>query len=111
MQRYILVRFLQALIAVFVLFTVVFVISRLSGDPVSRLLPADAPPGAYDDMRKSLGLDKPYVVQYGSFIAKATRGDFGKSLKSRRPVSDLVRERLPNSVKLAAAALAITMLL
>jgi peptide/nickel transport system permease protein len=63
----------------------------------------------YAEARRYLGLDRPYVEQYLSFVGKAVRGDFGTSLRARKPVIDLIRERLPNSLKLAVFAMGISL--
>src|SRR5262245_14317918 len=64
----------------------------------------------YDNARRYLGLDRPYLEQYCSFVGHAVTGDFGNSLRARRPVNELLRERLPNSVKLAAFSMAVSLL-
>src|SRR2546426_7175140 len=72
-------RLLRALIAVWLVSTVVFVVMRLSGDPVPLLLPPDAPRSEIFRVRRELGLDQPLPVQYGVFLANVLRGDFGRS--------------------------------
>lgn len=84
---------------------VVFFIVRLSGDPVSLLLPMDATPEVQTALRERLGLDDPLVVQYARFAGGIVRGDFGESLRHRQPAIELVIERLPATFELAAAAL------
>src|SRR5262249_61291713 len=61
--------------------------------------------------RRYLGLDRPYVEQYVSFVGKALTGDFGTSLRARRPVGELIAQRLPNSLRLAAFAMSVSLLL
>src|SRR6266478_9841444 len=63
----------------------------------------------YAEARRYLGLDRPYVEQYLSFVGRAVTGDFGTSLRARRPVSELLRERLPNSLSLAAFAMGVSL--
>jgi peptide/nickel transport system permease protein len=58
-------------------------------------------------IRRELGLDKPFVTQYVQWIAGAVRGDFGYSYTQRRPVSDIIKERFPRSMELAALTLLI----
>src|SRR2546427_3804279 len=69
------------------------------------ILPMNASEEDYANARKYLGLDRPYVEQYFSFVGRAVTGDFGTSIRARRPVIELLRERLPNSLKLAAFAM------
>jgi peptide/nickel transport system permease protein len=86
---------------------VVFALSRLAGDPLLLF----AKPGGYgvspeqeDALRASYGLDKPVVVQYVVWLGKAFKGDLGETLVQRRPVSGLIRERIPASFQLGFAA-------
>lgn len=105
MQRYILIRIAQAIVALWVLTSVVFFALQATGDPVSYLLPADAPAGEEELLRKSLGLDRPIFVQYGIFMKKAWTGDFGKSTTRKTKALDLLFERFPNTLKLALSSL------
>src|SRR5437667_11140461 len=73
------------------------------------LLPMNASEEDYANARRYLGLDRPYVEQYLSFAGKAVTGDFGTSIRARRPVIELIRDRLPNSLKLAAFAMAVSL--
>ena len=110
MQRYILRRLAQSLIALLALSMIIFVLCRLIGDPTMLMLPDTATQDDIAQLRSALGLDKPWPVQYWLFISKAVQGDFGRSLKGQMPVMDLIKERLPNSIKLAAVSLTITVL-
>jgi peptide/nickel transport system permease protein len=73
------------------------------------ILPMSATEEDYKYARAYLGLDRPYVAQYLSFVGRAVTGDFGTSIRARRPVSELIRERLPNSLKLAAFAMGVSL--
>jgi len=84
---------------------------RLTGDPALLMLPPDAGADALEDIRHSMGLDKPLVAQYGLFIRDYATGSFGDSLRSKTPVSDLIKDRLPNSLKLVGAAAVIVLLI
>jgi peptide/nickel transport system permease protein len=107
--RFVLARFLQSLVALAILSVVVFILARATGDPLHLILPMSATQEDYAEARRYLGLDRPYVEQYLSFVGKAVRGDFGTSLRARKPVIDLIRERLPNSLKLAVFAMGISL--
>jgi peptide/nickel transport system permease protein len=111
MQRYILRRFFQSILALIVLSMVIFLMSRLTGDPVLLMLPDDATQADIKQLRDALGLNRPLPIQYWAFISRAARGDFGRSIKGQMPVMDMIAERLPNSIKLAAVALCIAVLL
>ena len=94
--------------ALAILTVVVFVLARATGDPLSMVVPMGATEEDYANAREYLGLDRPYVEQYLSFVGRAAIGDFGTSIRARRPVSELLQERLPNSVKLATFAMAVS---
>jgi peptide/nickel transport system permease protein len=99
---------LQSLVALAILSIVVFILARATGDPLSMVLPMGATEEDYANARAYLGLDRPYVEQYLSFVGRAVTGDFGTSIRARRPVSELLRERLPNSFKLATFAMGVS---
>ena len=109
MIRFVFSRVLQSLVALAILSVVVFILARATGDPLQLILPMSATPEDYADARRYLGLDRPYVEQYLAFVGRAVTGDFGNSLRARRPVIELIRERLPNSVRLAAFAMTISL--
>lgn len=103
--------FLNALISILGASLIIFVISRWSGDPVSLMLPMDAPQSAVDALRQELGLDKPIWEQYLIFLWKALQGDFGQSYRWQQPALSLVLERLPATIALATAAFAFSLML
>ncbi len=111
MQRYILTRLFYAFISLVLLSVTIFVMIRVTGDPV--VLMAD--PGAKEEdlqaLRVELGLDRTYAEQYVVWISKLVRGDFGKSFMYRIPVFELYMQRLPASIQLAGAAMAISIVL
>ncbi len=90
---------------------VIFVLLHLSGDPVALLVPADAPPEVAQDTRRALGLDRPLPQQFVIYLSRAAAGDLGTSLRHNRPVAQLIGERLPRTMLLAAAALALALVI
>ena len=104
----------RGLIAIPVLLlTAVLVFSALhlaGGDPVYLLVPANAPASVRDAVRARLGLDKPLPVQFVTYMSNVLRGDLGRSLLSRRLVSELIIEKLPVTVELGVASLALAYL-
>ncbi|WP_439683342.1 ABC-type dipeptide/oligopeptide/nickel transport system, permease component [Cupriavidus oxalaticus] len=98
-------RLLHGLISILGASVIIFLISRLSGDPLALLLPADAPPDVIAQTRQHLGLDQPLVAQYLVFLSHAVTGDFGNSYRWQEPALGLILERLPATVELALAAL------
>jgi peptide/nickel transport system permease protein len=107
--RFVLSRLLQSLVALAILSVVVFVLARTTGDPLHLILPMSATEEDYANAREYLGLDRPYLEQYLSFVGKVVTGDFGMSLRARRPVNELIRERLPNSLRLGGFAMAVSL--
>ena len=109
MRRYIVIRIIQSVITLFILSMLIFGLVRLSGDPALLMLPETATKEDYQYVRKQLGLDQPVYVQYGIFITDAIRGDFGKSIRTRKPVLDSIMETLPNSMKLVFVSMCIAL--
>ncbi len=111
MQRYIVRRVGQSCIALAVLSILIFGMVRLTGDPTLLLLPEDATEEDMIQLQKALGLDRPVPVQYWVFITNALRGDFGRSIKGQIPVLDIIKERLPHSIRLGTASLLVTLVI
>lgn len=101
----------QALITLFLLSIVIFGLARISGDPTLLMLPDAASREDRDRLRHMLGLDKPIHVQYKVFLVNALKGDFGSSNRSRKPVMELLQQRLPNSMKLAGVSFLMALVL
>src|SRR5690348_610016 len=111
MRRFILSRVGYSLISLFLLSLTIFLIVRATGDPAVLIV---GPGGSKDDFaaaRAHWGLDRPLPEQYLAFVGNALHGDLGTSFQYRVPVRDLYFDRLPNSLLLAAVALAISLLL
>jgi ABC-type dipeptide/oligopeptide/nickel transport system permease component len=109
MIRFVLFRLVQSLIALAILSVVVFVLARATGDPLHMIMPMSATEEDFANARRYLGLDRPYVEQYLTFVGRALTGDFGTSIRARRPVSEILRERLPNSLRLALFAMTVSL--
>jgi peptide/nickel transport system permease protein len=112
MQRYILRRFLQSLLAIWVMSLVVFSLARVTGNPLDVMLPLEAGPEEYARVAQHWGLDKPLYTQYVIFLAKAIQGDFGQSWKWHGySAMGLVWQRLPATLQLAGFALLISVVI
>jgi len=85
---------------------VIFIISRLGGDPVGLMLGPEVQAAEREALRRQWGLDAPLHIQYIRFLSRAIRGDFGNSILAGVPAMDLVLERLPATIQLALFALA-----
>jgi peptide/nickel transport system permease protein len=105
MIRYLVGRALQALLSMLVVISLVFVLTRLSGNPVHLLLDVNATQRDLEILTHHLGLDKPLPVQYGIYVKNIALGDFGKSVLTRRPVTEHIGERLPATVELGFVAM------
>ncbi len=105
MLRYVIRRSLQAILVIVGVMLATFVLLQLTGDPARAMLPLEADAAAVEQMRTYLGLDKPLVVQFYYYMARAARGDFGDSLTYRHiPAREIVFQRLPATVHLAVSA-------
>lgn len=110
MHGYIRKRVVEMLIALLLMSAIVFAMGRLTGDPVGLLLSEYASEQDRIELTRQLGLDKPLIEQYGIFIGHALRGDLGRSVVGERtPALQLIAERLPASLQLAAAAFLLSM--
>lgn len=107
MQRYILGRIVQSLVSMIVVSIVVFALVRLSGDPIAIMAPPEATEADIAAMRTYLGLDRSWPVQYWWFVSRAIQGDFGRSIRFRRPAMDLILERYGATFELGGLAILI----
>lgn len=105
MYSYVARRVLQGLLSLVGASLVIFVITRLSGDPVVLMLPPEAPEELVARVRENLGLDLPLWRQYLIFAGNARTGDFGNSCRWEMPALQLILERLPATLELAVVAL------
>jgi len=110
MTKYILNRLFHAIIVMFTISFIVFFIMFKAGDPVELLLPPDATQQEVIDMRKTLGLDQSFLVQYQRFLVHASQGNLGNSFVYGQPALDIVFERMPATLELAVIAMIISIL-
>jgi peptide/nickel transport system permease protein len=109
MGSYLIRRLLQSvLVLIGVTFVVYFVLFQ-TGDPTFLSVSTDASQQEVERVRHLLGFDRPWYVQYAEFLGKAVRGDFGTSLRQGLPVTHIVVDRLPATLELALAALALSL--
>src|SRR6266581_1694799 len=107
MPAFLLRRLLHAVFVTWGVVTVVFFLVRLTGDPTLFLVDQSATQEEIAHTRALLGLDRPLAVQYVDFLAAASRGDFGASIREKRPAMRMVLDHFwPATVALAAAPLA-----
>ncbi|QRM31589.1 ABC transporter permease [Microvirga sp. VF16] len=104
MFKVLLSRLGQAALVMLVVSAVSFVMFRYVGDPVATMSRENASVEEKAELRRSLGLDQPLVVQYGRFLSRTLSGDLGISYRNQRPVTELIAERLPATLELVIVA-------
>lgn len=111
MTSFLVRRTIQSFVTLLVVSMMAFGLTHITGNPVDAMLPADADAAAAARVAAALGLDRPLHEQYGRFLGRAVRGDFGNSFHWRgRPAMPIVLERLPATLRLAGAALLFSVL-
>lgn len=111
MSRFVLSRLLQGVVVVLSVVVVVFIITRLVGDPVRVMLPLEATAEQRAVFETSLGLDRPILEQFLTYVHDVAIFDFGESLWQRRPVMDIILERAPSTLLLTFTAISLALLL
>ncbi|HAA94553.1 MAG TPA: ABC transporter permease [Dehalococcoidia bacterium] len=111
MQKYLARRLVLAFVTLLCVSLVIFIMSRVSGDPRHIYLDDYSTQEDWDRMGEVLGLDKPYYQQYGLFLKDAFRGDLGESVREARPVIEVVWERLPATLMLGSVAFALSLII
>ena len=104
MFAFILRRLAQALVVMVSVAFIAFLLFQYVGDPVVFLLGQEATPDQIRELRADLGLDQPFIVQFGHFLLNAVQGEFGLSLRQGSKVSTLIAERFPATLELALIA-------
>ena len=97
----------RALLTLWIVVTLTFVVLRSSGDPAIVILGTDATPQMIDEFHHAWGLDQPLPVQYATYLGHVAGGDFGRSFLDGRPALTVVGERLPNTLLLAGLGFAL----
>lgn len=104
MIAFILKRVLQSFLVLLIVGLVAFAMFSFVGDPVENMLGQERTQADVDRLRAQMGLDKPVVMQYWTFLTKAAQGNFGLSYRQGREVSQIIAERLPATLELAAVS-------
>lgn len=111
MGKFIVRRLLQLIPVMFIIVFTVFALVFLAGDPVALMLPEDATPEEIQTLREALNLDKPFIVQFGTYVGNLLKGDFGTSFHYNMPALPLVLERLPATIELTIASMIVATLI
>jgi len=104
MLAFVVRRIAQAAMVMLVVAFIAFALFQYVGDPVLSMLGQDATPEQRAELRRDLGLDDPFYLQFAHFLGNAAQGDFGLSYRQGRKVSTLIRERFPATLELSFAA-------
>ncbi len=107
MTRFLVRRLLRTLVVLWGVVTVVFVVIRLSGDPIALMVEPSTPPAEIAALRERMGLNRPLPVQYAIFLRDVVRGEFGTSLHYHEDALDVVVDRIPTTLQIAVAAFAL----
>lgn len=111
MKAYIVKRLFHSIFVLIGISIVVFIILHLTGDPAALLMPMDATPEQVAQFRQEMGFNDPLIIQYWRFFKGTLRGDFGQSFRHNQPALSLVLERMPATIQLTLAALAIALII
>ncbi len=111
MLAFVLRRLLQSLMVMLAVALIAFGMFRFIGDPVNSMLPENASTEDREMLREQLGLNDAVTTQFAKFVTGAAQGEFGISYRNKRPVSDLIAERLPATLELVLAAAVFALLL
>ncbi len=110
MFKYVFKRLLWAIPVLLGAAFVAFMLVHLApGDPVQLMMGEAATPDQIDQTREELGLNEPLYVQFGTFVTDAAQGDFGQSISTRQPVSELIMDRIPYTLQLAGVSMVISL--
>ena len=104
MLAYIIQRVAQSALVLLIVGLVAFSMFRFVGDPIDNMLGQERTQADIERLRTQLGLDQPFPVQYVKFLGGAVQGNFGVSYRQGRPVSDILMERAPATLELAAVS-------
>lgn len=111
MKRFILGRIVQAFVCMLAVSVIVFLLVRLTGNPVYLYVDEYATKEDYQTISARFGLDKPLPIQYAVFVKNALRGDFGNSIKSGQPALKVALERLPATMELGVVAIVVSLVI
>ncbi len=102
-------RLLQSVVVMLTVALIAFGLFRYVGDPINNMVGQDTSAIEREQLRERLGLNDPFVVQFARFVGNAIRGEFGVSYRHRRPVAELIAERMPATLELSIIAAVIAL--
>lgn len=110
-MKLIAIKIVRALVTMWLVVTIAFLILRLSGDPLEALVGDDASPQVIDYYRQKYGFDRPLYHQYLSYFVNVLNGDLGVTLQDERKALEVVLEAIPRTLELGLTSLALSLLL
>lgn len=111
MFKYFLKRLAQMVVTLFIVSILVFVLANFIGDPVNMLVSPKAPPEVREQVREELGLNRPILEQYVSFVTNALKGDFGKSYIYKVDVLSLIAQQVPATLELVLVSVVLALVI
>ncbi|MCA1831767.1 MAG: ABC transporter permease [Actinomycetota bacterium] len=106
LRAYVITRIALTIPMIVILLSIVFVILRVApGDPIEAAYGQKLPQAQLQIVRHSLGLDRPLIAQYGSYLADVAQGDFGKSVLTQQSVGGIIKSRFPATLELTLTAM------
>ena len=110
MFKFIAGRLVQSIFVMLFVGAIAFTLFQFVGDPVEQMVGQDTTQAERDDLRERLGLNDPLIVQFARFAGNMATGDFGFSYQHKRPVSQLIAERLPATMELAGLSIILALM-
>ncbi|MFO7481014.1 ABC transporter permease [Oceanibaculum nanhaiense] len=110
MLKFIAGRLMQSVFVMLFVGAIAFTLFQFVGDPINQMVGEDATQAEREELRERLGLNDPLIVQFGRFAGNMATGDFGFSYQHKRPVIDLIVERLPATLELAGLSIVLALL-
>ncbi|HJM94430.1 MAG TPA: ABC transporter permease, partial [Alphaproteobacteria bacterium] len=101
MFAFIIRRLLQSVLVMLTVALIAFGLFRFVGDPINNLVGQETTLQDREKLRETLGLNDPFVVQYWNYVVNTSKGNFGFSYMHRRPVKDMLLERMPATLELS----------
>ncbi|MEC7122689.1 MAG: ABC transporter permease, partial [Pseudomonadota bacterium] len=101
MVAFIIRRLVQSFVVMFVVALVAFTLFQFVGDPINQLVGVETGLKEREELRQRLGLNDPWIVQFGRFALNAVQFDFGISYQHKRPVIDMIMTRMPATLELS----------
>ena len=101
MFAFVIRRLLQSVIVMLTVALISFMLFRYVGDPINNMVGQDTTLQDREKLRETLGLNDPPIIQFGRYVLNTVQGDFGYSYQHRRPVEDMIAERMPATLELS----------